>query len=85
MQLVLVTQYFDTLKSIGEMDKTNTLFLSHTPGAVQRHFRAGHAIAGGDAKPQELTSLRLAIALVGDCFRWRFRAKHEIAKAPFGD
>jgi regulator of protease activity HflC (stomatin/prohibitin superfamily) len=35
MQLVLVTQYFDTLKSIGESDKTNTLFLSHSPGAVQ--------------------------------------------------
>ncbi|MBC7491718.1 MAG: SPFH domain-containing protein [Novosphingobium sp.] len=35
MQLVLVTQYFDTLKSIGETDRTNTLFLSHTPGAVQ--------------------------------------------------
>ena len=35
MQLVLVTQYFDTLKSIGESDKTNTLFLSHTPGAVK--------------------------------------------------
>ena len=34
MQLVLVTQYFDTLKSIGENDKTNTLFLSHSPGAV---------------------------------------------------
>jgi regulator of protease activity HflC (stomatin/prohibitin superfamily) len=35
MQLVLVTQYFDTLKSIGENDKTNTLFLSHTPSAVR--------------------------------------------------
>jgi len=35
MQLVLVTQYFDTLKSIGENDKTNTLFLSHSPSAVQ--------------------------------------------------
>ncbi|HWA94569.1 MAG TPA: SPFH domain-containing protein [Terracidiphilus sp.] len=34
MQLVLVTQYFDTLKSIGESDKTNTLFLSHSPGSV---------------------------------------------------
>ena len=34
MQLVMVTQYFDTLKSIGESDKTNTLFLSHSPGAV---------------------------------------------------
>ena len=35
MQLVLVTQYFDTLKSIGENDKTNTLFLSHSPTAVK--------------------------------------------------
>jgi regulator of protease activity HflC (stomatin/prohibitin superfamily) len=35
MQLVLVTQYFDTLKSIGESDKTSTLFLAHTPGAVK--------------------------------------------------
>jgi regulator of protease activity HflC (stomatin/prohibitin superfamily) len=35
MQLVLVTQYFDTLKSIGESDHTNTLFLSHSPGAVK--------------------------------------------------
>jgi regulator of protease activity HflC (stomatin/prohibitin superfamily) len=35
MQLVLVTQYFDTLKSIGESDKTNTLFLAHSPLAVK--------------------------------------------------
>jgi regulator of protease activity HflC (stomatin/prohibitin superfamily) len=35
MQLVLVTQYFDTLKSIGESDKTNTLFLTHSPAAVK--------------------------------------------------
>jgi len=35
MQLVLVTQYFDTLKSIGENDKTNTLFLAHSPAAVK--------------------------------------------------
>jgi len=35
MQLLLITQYFDTLKSIGESDKTNTLFLAHTPGAVK--------------------------------------------------
>ena len=35
MQLVLVTQYFDTLKAIGESDKTNTLFVSHSPGAVK--------------------------------------------------
>ena len=35
MQLVLVTQYFDTLKSIGENDKTSTLFLAHSPAAVR--------------------------------------------------
>jgi regulator of protease activity HflC (stomatin/prohibitin superfamily) len=35
MQLVLVTQYFDTLKSIGECDRTNTLFLAHSPAAVK--------------------------------------------------
>ncbi len=35
MQLVMVTQYFDTLKSIGESDHTNTLFLSHSPSAVK--------------------------------------------------
>ncbi len=35
MQLVMVTQYFDTLKSIGESDRTNTLFLSHAPGSVK--------------------------------------------------
>jgi len=35
MQLVLITQYFDTIKSIGEMDKTNTLFLSHGPATVR--------------------------------------------------
>ena len=34
MQLVLITQYFDTLKAVGENGKTNTLFLSHTPGSV---------------------------------------------------
>ena len=35
MQLVMATQYFDTIKSIGESDKTNTLFLSHSPAAVR--------------------------------------------------
>jgi regulator of protease activity HflC (stomatin/prohibitin superfamily) len=35
MQLVMVTQYFDTLKSIGENDRTNTLFLAHSPGVVK--------------------------------------------------
>jgi regulator of protease activity HflC (stomatin/prohibitin superfamily) len=40
MQLVLVTQYFDTLKTIGESDKTNTLF----SWSRQGYFRSGLAI-----------------------------------------
>ena len=36
MQLVMVTQYFDTLKSIGESDRTNTLFLTHSPAGVKQ-------------------------------------------------
>ena len=43
MQLVMVTQYFDTIKSIGELDKTNTLFLSHSPGRGAGHRPADHA------------------------------------------
>lgn len=35
MQLVMATQYFDTLKAIGESGKASTLFLSHAPGNVQ--------------------------------------------------
>jgi len=34
MDLVLVTQYFDTLKDIGHNGKSNTIFLPHSPGAV---------------------------------------------------
>src|ERR1700756_5523566 len=35
MQLVLVPQYFDTPKSMGENDRTNTFFLAHSPGTVK--------------------------------------------------
>ncbi len=35
MHLVLITQYFDTLKAIGESDKTNTLFLPHSPAGLK--------------------------------------------------
>src|SRR5260370_9645956 len=31
MQLLMVTQYFDTLTAIRQTDKTTTLFLSHSP------------------------------------------------------
>lgn len=35
MNLVLMTQYFDTLKEIGADSKTNTLLIPHGPGAIQ--------------------------------------------------
>ena len=34
MNLVLVTQYFDMLKDLGDRSKTNTVFLDHTPGGL---------------------------------------------------
>jgi regulator of protease activity HflC (stomatin/prohibitin superfamily) len=39
MMLVLVTQYLDTLKDIGGSDKSNTIFVSHSPAAVGDLFR----------------------------------------------
>jgi len=34
MQLVLMTQYFDTLKEIGASSDTNTILLPHSPGGL---------------------------------------------------
>lgn len=34
MNLVLMTQYFDTLKEIGLVSKTNTILMPHSPGAM---------------------------------------------------
>merc|ERR1712232_83607 len=34
MDLVLVTQYFDTLKDLGSNSKSNTIFIPHSPGSV---------------------------------------------------
>jgi regulator of protease activity HflC (stomatin/prohibitin superfamily) len=39
MLLVLVTQYLDTMKEIGTQDKSNTIFMSHSPAAVGDLFR----------------------------------------------
>lgn len=34
MNLVLMTQYFDTLKEVGSVSKTNTILMPHSPGAI---------------------------------------------------
>src|ERR1700691_604683 len=39
MMLVLLTQYLDTMKEIGASDKSNTLFVSHSPAAIGDLFR----------------------------------------------
>jgi regulator of protease activity HflC (stomatin/prohibitin superfamily) len=39
MMLVLVTQYLDTIKEIGAQDKSNTLFMSHSPAAMGDLFK----------------------------------------------
>ena len=38
MQLVLMTQYFDTLKDIAANDHTNTVLVPHTPNAISDLF-----------------------------------------------
>ncbi|XP_062195825.1 hypersensitive-induced response protein 1-like [Phragmites australis] len=35
MDMVLVTQYFDTMKEIGASSKTSSVFIPHGPGAVK--------------------------------------------------
>ena len=34
MNLVLMTQYFDTLKEIGASSRSNTILMPHTPGGM---------------------------------------------------
>jgi len=38
MQLVLVTQYFDTLKDIAANDRTNTVLVPHSPNTINDLF-----------------------------------------------
>lgn len=35
MDMILVTQYFDTMKEIGAASKSSTVFIPHGPGAVR--------------------------------------------------
>jgi|TARA_B100001971_G_scaffold172971_1_gene165745 regulator of protease activity HflC (stomatin/prohibitin superfamily) len=34
MNLILMTQYFDTIKDLGHASKTNTILIPHSPGAL---------------------------------------------------
>merc|ERR1712166_561705 len=53
LDLMIVTQYFDTMKDIGANSKTNAVFLNHSPGelaglsqAVQKGFMAAAPAPG---------------------------------------
>jgi hypothetical protein len=35
MDMVLVTQYFDTMREIGASSKSSSVFIPHGPGAVK--------------------------------------------------
>lgn len=35
MNLVMMTQYFDTIKEVGNASKTNTILIPHSPGGMQ--------------------------------------------------
>jgi len=34
MDMIMITQYFDTMKDIGSNSRTNTIFMPHQPGAI---------------------------------------------------
>jgi len=50
MVLVLLTQYFDTLKDIGASAHSNTILMPHSPGALAEYFdQIRNAVILGDA------------------------------------
>ena len=50
MILVLLTQYFDTLKDIGSSGHSNTILMPHSPGALADYFdQIRNAIILGEA------------------------------------
>jgi hypothetical protein len=41
MELLLLTQYFDMVKDVGAASKGSTLFMTHSPSAVNKVRSAG--------------------------------------------
>ena len=65
MALVLLTQYFDTLRDIGTRGGTNTLFLPNSPGAASEFqtqilagLRGGHTPVPGIDAPRPVYPAR---------------------------
>jgi regulator of protease activity HflC (stomatin/prohibitin superfamily) len=47
MALVLMTQYFDTLKEIGSQDKSNIIFMPNSPGAMPEFLQQIQNVIAG--------------------------------------
>jgi hypothetical protein len=67
MNLVLMTQYFDTLKEIGASSRSNAILIPHSPGSLaslsdqirNAMIEANQTVAGGLIRPA-------AVVAVGD-------------------
>ena len=80
MNLVLMTQYFDTLKEIGASSRSNTILIPHSPGSLaslseqirNAMIEANQTVEGARARPE-------AFAAVGGkgSEEWREPSKKE--------
>lgn len=60
MNLVLMTQYFDTLKEVGQASKSNTILIPHSPGGLsdlmaqmRNVMMTADAAQGGNSHPEQ--------------------------------
>ena len=57
MVLVLMTQYFDTLKEVGAQARSNTILMPHSPGAMPEFFQQiQNAIMVGQSGTQQASA-----------------------------
>ncbi|CAK9087087.1 Hypersensitive-induced response protein 1 (OsHIR1) [Durusdinium trenchii] len=63
MQLMLMTQYLDTMKDIGASSKATTVFIPSNPGEGLEQVR-GRRHGGGQAPPEEASRLRQYLDMV---------------------
>lgn len=54
MNLVLVTQYFDTLREIGAQNKSNTILMPHSPAGLDLATQLQQSILTGNLASQDL-------------------------------
>jgi len=66
MRIVMMTQYFDTLKEIGASGKSSTIFLPHSPGGladlqqqIATAMMSAHAASAPDADNGRTESVRI--------------------------